>query len=57
MSEKDKKEIMEMVDIAKMLAKDDPQGLTIAKSNMDILAARCRMEQARITEGPNKSGS
>lgn len=44
MSEKERKDIQEMVETAKYLAENDPQGLLIAKSNMDILKARSDME-------------
>lgn len=46
MSEKEKKEIQEMVETAQMLAEHDPQSLLIAKSNFDILKARCEIEKA-----------
>lgn len=44
-SEKDRKDIAEMVETAKYLAEHDPQGLLIAKSSMDILKARADMEK------------
>lgn len=44
MGEKEKKDIQEMVETAKYLAENDPQGLLIAKSNMDILKARSDLE-------------
>ena len=44
MSEKDKKEIAEMVKTAKHLAENDPQGFMLAKNSMDILKARSDME-------------
>lgn len=46
MPEKEKKEIAEMVETAELLAKHDPQGLMIAKSNLDILKNRCEIERA-----------
>lgn len=46
MSEKEKKEIAEMVKTAELLAEHDPQGLLIAKSNLDILKNRCEIEKA-----------
>lgn len=46
MSEKEKKEIAEMVETAELLAKHDPQGLLIAKSNLDILKNRYEIEKA-----------
>ncbi len=45
MSENEKKNIAEMVETAKYLAENDPQGLLIARSNMDILKARADMEK------------
>lgn len=50
MSEKEKKEICEMVEAAKYLAEHDPTGLIIAKSNMDILKARADMEKREAEE-------
>lgn len=44
MSEKEKKEIAEMVETAKYLAKNDPQSLMLAKNSMDVLKARADME-------------
>lgn len=49
-SEKDKKDIAEMVETAKYLAEHDPQGLLIAKSSMDILKARADMDRERGKE-------
>lgn len=43
MSGKEKKDIAEMVKTASELAKKDPQGFLIAKSNIDILKARADM--------------
>ena len=45
MSGKEKKDIAEMVKTAKELAKKDPQGFLIAKSNIDILKARADMDK------------
>lgn len=45
MSEKEKKEIAEMVETAKHLAAHDPQAFMIAKSNMDILKIRADMDK------------
>ncbi|WP_347951761.1 hypothetical protein [Dorea amylophila] len=45
MSEKEKKEIAEMVETAKHLATHDPQAFMIAKSNMDILKIRADMDK------------
>lgn len=50
MSEKDKKDIEKMVETAKYLAEHDPQGLLIARSNIDILKARADMERERKKE-------
>ena len=50
MSEKEKKDIHEMVETAKYLAEHDPAGLIIAKSNMDILKARVDMEKRETEE-------
>lgn len=50
MSEKEKKDIAEMVKTARELAKKDPQGFLIAKSNIDILKARADMEREKETE-------
>lgn len=44
MSEKEKKEIAEMVETAKHLAANDPQAFMIAKSNMEILKIRADMD-------------
>lgn len=46
MSEKEKKEIAEMVETAEMLAKHDPQGFMITKSSLDVLKSRCEIEKA-----------
>lgn len=45
MSEKERKEIADMVETAKELAEKDPQGFLIAKSNIDILKARADMDR------------
>lgn len=45
MSEKEKKEIAEMVETAKHLATHDPQAFAIAKSNMEILKIRADMDR------------
>lgn len=50
MPEKEKREIAEMTETAKMLAKYDPQSLMIAKSNLDILKNRCEIERAMQKE-------
>ena len=46
-SEKEKRDIQEMVENAKILAERDPQAFMIAKSNMDILKARSDLEKAQ----------
>lgn len=46
MSEKEKKEIAEMVETAKYLAENDPQALMIAKAGMELLKARSDLERA-----------
>ena len=45
MSEKEKKEIAEMVETAKHLATHDPQAFMISKSNMEILKIRADMDK------------
>lgn len=47
MSRKEKKDIAEMVKTASELAKKDPQGFLIVKSNIDILKARADMDRER----------
>lgn len=44
MSEKERKEIADMVETAKELAKKDPQGFMLAKNSMDILKARAALD-------------
>lgn len=44
MSDKEKKEIADMVATAKELAKKDPQGFMLAKNSVDILKARADLE-------------
>lgn len=51
MSEKEKKEIAEMLETAELLAKHDPQGLMIVKSNLDILKSRCEIERSMQERG------
>lgn len=50
MSGKEKKDIAEMVKTARELAKKDPQGFLIAKSNIDILKARADMDREQETQ-------
>lgn len=49
-SEKEKREIAEMVKTARHLAEHDPQGFMLAKNSMDILKARSDMEKVEINE-------
>lgn len=51
MSEKDKKDIKNLVESVKCLAENDPQALLIVKSNVDILKARCDLD--KHLENPN----
>jgi len=51
MSEKDRKEIAEMVKKAKYLAENDPQGFMLAKNSMDILKARSDMDAVEEKNG------
>lgn len=51
MSEKEKKNIADMVKTAKELAEKDPQGFLIAKSNIDILKARADMDKQEAEKG------
>ncbi len=44
MNSKERKDIKEMIDAAKMLAERDPQSFMIIKSNVEILKARHDME-------------
>lgn len=53
MSEKDKKDIEEMVKTAKELAERDPRGFMLAKNSMDILKARSDMEKTEKTGADN----
>lgn len=50
MNENERKEIKEMVEAAKYLAKKDPLALTIVRSNIDILKARCDLAKQRQIE-------
>lgn len=54
MSEKDKKDIAEMVKTAKHLAENDPQGFMLAKNSMDILKARSDMDAIEKEEDSNE---
>ncbi len=54
MTEKEKNDVKEMVETAKYLADNDPQGLFLAKSNMDILKARCDLDN--VSRESNETG-
>ena len=56
MSEKEKKEIAEMVETAKHLAVHDPQAFMIAKSNMEILKIRADMDKQYEFKTGNTTG-
>ena len=47
MSEKERKEIDEMVETAKMLAEHDPERLAIGKAALDALKVRCEIERTK----------
>lgn len=47
MSEKERKEIDEMVETAKMLAEHDPESLAIGKAALDALKVRCEIERTK----------
>lgn len=54
MSEKEKKDIAEMVKTAKYLAKkNDPQGFMLARNTVDVLKARADMD-VKVETGSNK---
>ncbi len=53
MSEKEKKDIAEMVKTAKYLAKNDPQGFMLARNTVDVLKARADME-VKVDQEENK---
>ena len=57
MSEKEKKEIAEMVETAKHLATHDPQAFMIAKSNMEILKIRADMDKQEKRTGRENATS
>lgn len=46
LTEKEKKEIEEIVETAKILAREDPTGLLLMKDRMETLKTRCDMEKA-----------
>lgn len=47
MVKKEKDDIKAMVQTAKYLAENDPQGLMLAKNSMDVLKARCDLDKTR----------
>ena len=57
MTEKEKAEITEMVEAAKIMAEHDPQSLAVAKAGFDALRARCEIEKARRCQEQQKAGS
>lgn len=56
MTEKEKAEINEMVEAAKIMAEHDPQSLAVAKAGFDALWARCEIEKARRYQEQQKAG-
>lgn len=57
MSQKDKDDIKTMVETAKYLAQNDPQGLMLVKTSMDVLKARCDMGRTEEQEGGEEDAS
>lgn len=55
MSEKEKEDIKKMVETAKFLAENDPQGLLLAQNGMNLLKARCDIDK-RVEDKPKKTG-
>lgn len=53
MSQKERDDIAAMVQTAKYLAQNDPQGLMLAKNSMDILKARCDLDKMGQAEDPD----
>ncbi|WP_050697700.1 hypothetical protein [Anaeromassilibacillus senegalensis] len=49
---KEKQEIREIVNTAKILARCDPQSLKLAKFGMDLLKARCEIDEPPSTPSP-----
>lgn len=45
MSEKERKDIADMVKAAKKLAEKDPQGFILIKNSLNILKARAELDQ------------
>lgn len=56
MTEKEKAEINEMVEAAKIMAEHDPQSLAVAKAGFDALRTRCEIEKARRCQEQQKAG-
>ena len=56
MTEKEKAEINEMVEAAKIMAEHDPKSLTVAKAGFDALLARCEIEKASRCQEQRKIG-
>lgn len=56
MNLQEKKDIEEMTETAKYLADNDPQSLLLAKSNMDILKARCDLDKGLKPEVEQLTG-
>lgn len=54
MSEKERKDIAEMVKAAKQLAEQDPQSFLLAKNSLNILKARAEMEQEMKMRAANQ---
>ena len=54
MTEKEKAEINEMVEAAKIMAEHDPKSLTVAKAGFDALLARCEIEKAGRCQNQQK---
>ncbi|WP_434310195.1 hypothetical protein [Hominifimenecus sp. rT4P-3] len=50
MSEAEKNDLEEMIEIAKFLSEEDPKSIPILKSNMQILKARKDMEDLMRAE-------
>lgn len=48
MDENERKEITEIVEVAKYLADHDPTALMIAKSNIDILKVRSDLDRGML---------
>lgn len=51
MSAKERNDIKEMIESAQDLAKKDPQGFMIIKSNIEVLKARSDMDNPEVLAG------